>query len=832
MAFPKTLPVDNVLPDVIAALTQHKAAVLQAPTGSGKTTRVSPAILKAGLLNDGLLVLLQPRRVAARACARAMATMLGEKVGGTIGYQIRFERKMSKETKILVVTEGILTRRFADDPMLEDISCIVLDEFHERSLHTDLTLAFLKELRELRDDLHLLVMSATIDADPVSSFLDDCPCIHAEGRSFPLDISYLPTSPADPLEERVEDGLRQLLEDPNDDGGHILVFLPGVGEIRRTEQHLQKRDWGAEVVPLHGSLSSQQQDYALQPSQKRRIILATNIAETSLTIEGVTAVVDTGLHKMLMHDNSRGTDRLDRVRISQAGATQRAGRAGRTAPGRVVRLWSQDTHAIMPKADPPEIQRADLTNLLLAVLNFHGHDLGAFPFFQRPPEMAMDRALQVLDLIGARDEEGRLTPLGQKLCTLPLHPRLGAIMESAANQGRLPQAATLCAILGERAPRNLADAHAQYLAFVNDERAWDPRTSSRLRDTQRQLREQARRLWPQSQNQQSNLLTAPEAAQLALAGYADRLCVGRGPGQGVMLGGRGISYELPNGAKGHDYFLALELVERGKDRTTGKADRILPLSLQQIQEHLPVEETQGAIFDPQSQSVRGVTQLRLRDLVLKEKPSQNVAPHILAQRLAEEALKQWERIFKLDRDAQHFLMRLRFAAKHMPDQDWPDVSESGLQDMLPTLCTGLRKFDELRRLDWTSQLRNAMPYQLQQLLDKEVPERLKVPSGTNIRIDYEPAFTDTGFPVLAVRLQEMFGMTETPRIAKGRVPLLCHLLAPNMRPAQVTQDLHNFWANTYAEVRKELRQRYPKHSWPEDPWTAQAIRGVVRKKRN
>lgn len=827
---PTDLPVDKVLDDLKEALRKHNSVVLQAPTGSGKTTRVSPALLRSGMLGDGKLLLLQPRRVAARACARTMAAQMGEKLGETVGYHIRFERKSSKQTKILVVTEGILTRMFATDPMLEDISCVVLDEFHERSLHTDLALAFLKELRGLRDDLKVVVMSATLDADPVSRYFDDCPVITAEGRLFPLAIENLGTSPAMPLEERVELGLKSLLTAENDDGGHILVFLPGAGEINRTLRKLSGRDWGADIVPLHGGLSSAEQDAALTPGGRRRIILATNIAETSLTIEGVTAVVDTGLHKMLLHDASRGTDRLDRVRISLAAATQRAGRAGRTAPGRVVRLWSQEAEIMMPTSDAPEITRADLSSLLLSVLDFHGPDLDAFPFFEKPPEGALNRAFHTLESLGALDDAGRLSELGKRLGSLPLHPRLGAIMNRAAEMGLIDEAATLCALLEVRGPKGDADLFHHYELFTQDGgRQWEPRARRSVSGVEGQLRRQGHRLWSQSRSAKEPL-SARAAGRLMLAGYSDRLCRSRGSGAGLMVGGRGVVYEGPQG-KEVPYFLALELVERGKDRTAGKADRILPLIWDVLREDLPLTEEAGAVFDEARSAVNGVQRWTYADLVLREKPNNKVPPEALSEVLTHEAIARFDKVFQPDKDTQALLNRLRFAAKNLPEEEWPDFSEDGIKSMLRDACYGKRKFDELRRTDWRSLFLNSLPWPTRQLLDQEVPERIKVPSGSEVRIDYGAAFTDAGYPVLAVRLQELFGLSDTPTVAKGRVPLLCYLLAPNMRPAQMTRDLRNFWNNTYADVRRELRQRYPKHSWPEDPWTAQAIRGVPRRKK-
>lgn len=822
-----SLPIDAALPQIAFALRDHRSVVIQAPTGSGKTTRVAPALLRNGLLGEGMLLLLQPRRVAARACARMMASQLGESVGETVGYQIRFEKLAGPKTRILVVTEGILTRMLMGDPLLEGVSCVVLDEFHERSIHTDLALAMLRELQSLRDDLRVAVMSATLDAEPVARFLGDCPVITAEGRLFPLRISHLEPKPGTRLEEQVALGLRRLWADPEDDGGHVLVFLPGAGEIRRTQEFLSSRDWDAELVPLHGSLSAREQDLALTASKRRRIILATNIAETSLTIEGVTAVVDTGYQKLALFDAGRATDRLDRVRISAASATQRAGRAGRTAPGRVVRLWSEQTQVMLAPQETPEIRRTDLTPMLLCVLQFHGPDLTSFPFFERPPTDALETAARILRMLGAVDVDGRLNRLGQRLADLPLHPRLAAILERAAAGGWQRQAATVCALLEERAPRGEVDLQRQYETYLDrDDRLWDPRARTAIAAAERQLERRVASLWPTARRQQGRL-PAQVLAELMLAGYPDRLCRARAAGQGLMVGGRGVVHEL----RGTDpaYFLALELVERGSDRTAAKADRILPVNLAEIQAVLKPQERVGVVFDEERGAANGVRRLFHQDLLLQEKPAQNVPARDLEQALAEYTAANFAKCFQPDEEALSLLYRIRFAAHHLGEESWPKLDEDGLIALLPQLCVGKRKLEELRRLDWRAALLDCLSWPQRQMLDREVPERLTVPSGSQIRIDYGAAFTDAGYPVLAVRLQEVFGLADTPRVARGRVPLLFHLLAPNMRPAQVTRDLRNFWNTTYAEVRKELRQRYPKHSWPDDPWTAPAIRGARRR---
>ena len=728
------------------------------------------------------------------------------------------------------MTEGVLTRRFLSDPMLDGVSCVVLDEFHERSIHSDLALAFLKELAEIRDDLKIVVMSATLEAEPVSRHLFDAPVIDAEGRAFPLVTHWLPVPIRQPLGEQCELALKHLLNDTSDDGGHILAFLPGAPEIRRVQRHLEGRSWDLRILPLHGSLNAREQDEALAPGGPRRLILATNIAETSLTIEGVTAVIDLGLRKALTHDPNRGVDRLDTVRISRASADQRAGRAGRTGPGRVVRLWDENRHAVLNASDPPEIETADLTSTLLQVLDFHGPDLDSFPFFQPPPEASATRALELLTLLGAIDGDHRLTPKGKKFVDLPLHPRLAAMLHESARIGCLAQGARIGALLAEKpvagGQMDLLE-QVERLDHWSHDPALDKRACRRVLDAEKQLLNTARKLWPDAAEDVK--LDARSLARLLLVAYPDRLCRVRASGQGLMVGGRGVSFE--ESKRGFDFFIALELMESGEKRVSGKVRQLIQVQLEDIKTVLDVRQEEKVVFDETREAVVGVRQICQGDLVLSEKTGVRVDDLLLSEALAREAGARFQEVFQPDPNAMRLILRLRFAARHLSEYDWPDVSESALKGMLSDLCVGKRRFDDVRRLDWRNAILNRLDWNLRQTLDSEAPEKFKVPSGSMVSIDYGPAFEAAGFPVLAVRMQEMFGLPDTPRLAKGRVPVLCHLLAPNMRPAQVTQDLRSFWDRTYAEVRKELRQRYPKHHWPEDPWTAQAVRGAKRRKK-
>nr|WP_279382453.1 ATP-dependent helicase HrpB [Acanthopleuribacter pedis] len=823
------MPVETVLPQVAEALRRHRAVVLEAPTGSGKTTRVPPFLYRSGLLGDGQLVMLQPRRVAARACARAIADQLDSHLGDLVGYQVRFERRVSAKTRVAVVTEGILTRRFISDSLLEGVSCVVLDEFHERSIHTDTLLAFLHELRQLRDDLTIVVMSATLRGEAIAAYLGDCPIVRAEGRLFPLETSYLPLPKRHAFGEGVADALRQLFS-VNDDGGHVLVFLPGVPEIERVRRFLAEGAWPAEVTCLHGSLSSEEQDRVLAPGGPRRIILATNVAETSLTIYGVSAVIDAGYHKQMTYDVFRGLNRLEMKRISLASAVQRAGRAGRQRAGRVIRLWDPTQQALLEAEERAEIHRVDLCDHLLPIIDFHGPNLADFPFFEPPAAASLDESLKVLHMLGALDPAGRLTEKGRTMTAFPLHPRLASMAAFAAEHGGLEHALALCAVLPEL-PR---EDHRGLPEHVEDFRVWlaDPRGRPPFpgaRTAQRGLRQLerlAKKTWPRAKARAN--LRDEDLALWLLQGYPDRLFRVTAPGAAVGGGGRGVT--LPNDhLKVGQLFLALELRD-GKGGA--RAGRIVPVAATWLDAYLEVETRLVAVYDPRRQAVVGKRQRWVGDFLVGEKEGVKVDDVAVAEALADAAGADWERVFQPDDRAKRLLCRLQLAHQHLADDtDWPAVDPPGLQALLRDHCFGKRSLADLRKLNWYDLLLQQVPWSARELLDRELPEKLTVPSGSRITVDYEAALGPAGRPILAARIQEMFGLQQTPRLARGRLPVLCHLLAPSRRPVQVTEDLANFWRSGYAEVRKELRARYAKHYWPENPLEAEAIRGVRPRKK-
>lgn len=832
------LPVDAVLPEVRAALRAQGAVVLKAPTGSGKTTRVPPAL--PGEV-EGTVLLLEPRRVAARAAARRIAAEHGERVGERIGYQVRFERKASKATRLLVVTEGILLRRLQDDPLLEGIGAIVFDEFHERSLSSDLALALAQRVRtEVRDDLALVVMSATLDPAPVAAFLGDAPVVETEGRSFPVEIEHRATDPEARLERSVRSALLDVL--PRSEG-HVLVFLPGVGEIRRVGEHLKQEGLvgNVEVVPLHGELAPEQQDAAIQPDGRsggapRRVILATNVAETSLTIPGVRVVVDTGLERLPRMDPGVGLERLETVRIARESADQRAGRAGRTAPGTCVRLWSKPEDARLAPRRAPEIERADLTGAMLQLLAFGETDLEAFPWFEAPPPHAHAAAVSLLERLGATTE-GRITPIGEAMATLPVHPRLARMLVAARTLGHGRRIALAAAALADRDPfvavpyGNTVD-HVSSSDVLDAVEALEAFAAHKtLRGGARDLRRGPARQALRVRDQLARLLPKDGAAHDAddavlralLAAYPDRVARRRSAesDRAVMVGGRGLRLAGSSSVREAELFVAVD-VDAGRKGT--HAEALVRRASTIERDWLPearVRTEEHAAFDEATGSVRGTRQVRFDDLVLEEVAIQVARGPLVEQALIDAASERLPMALDLEDDAvANLRTRVACLRAWRPELALPSLDDDVLQALLPDLVRGRRSFAELKKAPLLDLLRGRFTWEQLQTLEREAPERIEVPSGSRVRLRYEEGKA----PVLAARIQEVFGLLETPTVAGGRVKVLMHLLAPNHRPQQITDDMPSFWANTYGGVRAELRRRYPKHAWPEDPYSARAER--------
>jgi ATP-dependent helicase HrpB len=768
------LPVDPFLPEILDAVGRARALVLTAEPGAGKTTRVAPA-----LAEGGPTLLLQPRRVAARAIARHIAVERGWTLGEEVGWQVRFERRFTPRTRLLVATEGVLAVRAQADPLLSAFSTIVLDEFHERSLHADLALALAWQAWKARDDLRLVVMSATLDAERVAGFLGGCPWLRVPGRLHPIDIGYAPG-------EDVADATRWALAHTP---GQVLVFLAGAPEIRRVLPAVSAsaRAVGAEAVPLHGSLPSEEQDAAIQPGGARRVILATNIAETSLTVPGVTAVVDTGLHKLVRYDPSRGIDSLCLERIPADSAEQRAGRAGRVAPGVVRRLW--DPRDRLRRHRQPEIERVDLCGLVLDVLAWGG-DPGSLDWLEAPPAEQLDAARDLLERLGAT-AGGRLTSLGESLRRIPLHPRLARLLVAA---GGAREAALACALLSDRVsiPAR-ADTTASDLLSAVDR-------AERLSPALLQIARELERLGREATDSPRRHIDDAGLRRAVLAGYPDRVARRREPlsPRFVLSSGHGAVLSEESGVRDAEFLVAVDV--QGASTTPGGPRRPAEAVEARIRVASRVERewlqpTSSLVehrFEPGTATVHAMEVDRYDAIVLAER---RVAPD--PGRAAALLAEQWFLRGPSD-DDEEFLRRCRFAGV-----------EIDVQTLVRDAAFGARRLEAIV-------LHRQVPHAVRSEVDRLAPREMRVPSGRAVRLHYR----DDGVVEAAVRLQELFGLADSPRVGPRGESVLLVLLAPSGRPVQVTRDLRSFWDRGYADVRKELRGRYPRHPWPEDPWTA------------
>jgi ATP-dependent helicase HrpB len=766
------LPVDAILPEIIDRLQHCPNLVIEAPPGAGKTTRVPPALLE---VVNGDVVVLEPRRIAARLAARRVAWEIGEPVGQTVGYQVRFEEVISQRTRLRFVTEGVLTRRLLSDPDLKGVAAVVLDEFHERHLDSDLALALLKRLQRTRPDLRIVVMSATLDTDPVAQYLDGCPILRSEGRQFELSIRHLPYS-AKPLEAQLTDALELLVEE--EPSGDVLAFLPGAAEIRRAMRESQAvaRRAGLLVLPLHGDLPLAEQDRAIAPAQQRKVILATNVAESSVTVEGITAVIDSGLARIATYSQWTGLPTLHIGRVSKASAKQRAGRAGRTGPGRVLRLYSMEDYLRRPEHDAPEIARSDLSQLCLALRALRIGPVEGIDWLDAPSAAAVQSAESLLDRLGATEA------MVQRLARYPLHPRLSRILTAAMERGVGEDGCIAAALLGSGARLEKNDL----LAAIDSER--DPRTLQQIE----QLRRIARPARQTQHNDDALLMSV-------LAGFPDRVARRRS-GTQVLLSAGG-SAEVAGEPAQYEFMVAVDAEDR-KDKPLPLIRMTARIEPEWLIELFPdhVQEHSGVEWNRVAERVEAVSALLYDELMIQESrggaPDAEAAAELLARKALEAGIDRF-----VDKDAlEEFLARTRFAGFDPPD----------LPQTLRDLCLGLRSFAELK-----SAAANVVPTLERTMvaLSEVAPARIRLPNGRQTKVHYEPGKP----PWIASRLQDFFGMRETPRIGREQTPVVVHLLAPNQRAVQTTADLAGFWERLYPQVRRELMRRYPRHSWPERP---------------
>lgn len=824
----KSLPIDEVLPELLTALDKGGNAVLVAEPGAGKTTRVPIALMDQQWLGGGKIIMLEPRRLAARSAAAFMAETLGEKPGDRIGYRVRMDARVGPRTVVEVVTEGVLTRMLQADPALEGVGAILFDEFHERHLHGDLGLALSLQAQSLlRDDLRIVVMSATLDAAPVAELLGGAPVIHSQGRMFPVETRYANMRMNGPLEPTVG---RTILEALREEPGDVLVFLPGLSEIRRTARWLAEAGLpaGVKAVELHGNMPLEAQSAAVAPcaAGERKVVLATSIAESSLTVEGVRVVVDSGLMRIPRFSPRTGLSRLETVPVSKASADQRRGRAGRLAPGVCYRLWTEAEHAHLPDQGKPEIQDADLASLALELAVWGVNDPHELEWLTPPPQAAYEGAIALLQSIHALDEEGKPTGSGVRIAKLGLHPRLGAMLWYArGDEAKLRLACELAALLSERdilgAQRN-ADMQLRVdeLRRAGGKDAAAQRVKAQAEQWRRPLETMRREDGVAMAGEAASSGGASLGALLARA-YPDRIAQRRPDGRYLLANGRGAVLPELQPLSRFAYLVVCDLDDAGSE---GRIRLAASIEQAELESGLPAYLTkeEAVEWDAAAGSVRARRRVRLGALTLTESPLEKPDPEMVADQLLQGIRLRGMEALPLGKSGAGLLARMRLMQRHAGDPDWPDVSEDALLDTMEQWLKphvyGLRSLSDLSKLQMTGIIGSLMSWKQSQQLDEQVPTHIQVPSGSRIPVDY----SDPESPVLAVRLQELFGLRETPAIARGRLPLTLHLLSPSQRPVQVTRDLASFWENAYFEVKKDLKGRYPKHYWPDNPYEATA----------
>jgi ATP-dependent helicase HrpB len=824
--FTASLPIGAALPELRVALDKAGAAVLEAPPGAGKTTLVPLALLDAAWLKGQKILILEPRRLATRAAARRMASMLGEEVGATVGFRTRLETRVGPKTRIEVITEGILARMLQHDAALDGIGIVIFDEYHERSLDADLGLALTLETRRyLREELRLLVMSATLDGERVAALID-APRVTSAGRSFPIELRYLDRPPQERFEAGVAGAIHRALDD---DDGSILVFLPGGAEIRRVERQLGDLGRDVTVAPLYGDLPPAAQDAAISPAPKgqRKVVLATSIAETSLTIEGIRIVIDGGLARGPRFDPVTGMTRLVTTRVSQAASVQRAGRAGRLEPGIAYRLWPEREQAQLPPYAPPEIREADLAPLLLTLAASGNSDPGALSWLDPPPAAALAQARTLLVELSALDDAGRITNEGEAIAGLPLHPRLAHMALTAKARGQGWLACAIAALLMERdivratAPQ-ARDADLRLRIDLMNERnaarSLPPGLSIDRGGLQR-ARDAARQIGRHIHVKNDESIDAAEAGSVLALAYPDRIAQSRGAtGQFRLASGGGAELPASDPLAKEDFLAVAEL---DGERKTARIFLAAPLSREAIEDDFAdrIVTSNNIAWDSQSEAVLARRRRALDAIVLDDQPLRDAAAEQVIAALLTGIRELGLAALPWSREAASLRTRVDFLHRTLGDE-WPDFSDdallASLEDWLAPYLTGITRRSQFGQIDLAEALAARLDYAQRRQLDALAPSHIEVPSGSHIAIDYASG----DVPVLAVKLQEMFGATSTPAVGDGKVPLLVHLLSPAGRPLQVTRDLATFWKNVYPQVRGEMRGRYPKHPWPDDPLTA------------
>jgi ATP-dependent helicase HrpB len=877
----QSLPIDEILPRAVETLRRGQSLVVEAPPGAGKTTRLPPALLDAGVAGVGDVLVLEPRRLAARMAAHRVAEERGERLGETIGYQIRFEEVASRATRLRFLTEGVLTRRLLADPQLKGVGCVVLDEFHERHLQADLALALLKRLQQTsRPDLKLVAMSATLDAAPVARYLDDCTVLRSEGRRYDVSVEHLARHDERPLEVQVESAVRRLVTEDLD--GHVLVFLPGAAAIRRAQSECERvaHENALLILPLHGELPAAEQDAAVRPSERRKLILSTNVAETSVTIEGVAAVVDSGLARVATHSPWSGLPLLKVSRVSRASAVQRAGRAGRTREGRCLRLYTAQDFGARPEHETPEVRRLDLAESVLELRAAGVGDPRAFEWFEAPQPEALEAAETLLRRLGAIDAEGSVTTLGRSMLRLPLHPRLARIVVEAESRGVAREACAIAALISERdiragrvrfagstskesarerggtRGRRAAETHgssdllelhdlfaeAEAHGFAAEHlRALDlePNAVRAVERVSRQLRRMLR--VPSSKAESRGALSDEQESALLisiLAGYPDRVARRRavherrdragehGATFELLLSGGGTAELAPESVvRAAEFLVAVDAEERAdRPRTASRASKTVVRLASAVEPDWLLDlfpealaEKAEARWNAQGERVELLRRLTYDQLVVDEWRAPRAEGEEVTRALAEAALNVGPHAFADPVETERFLARVEFVARTFPEAALPELDVEDVRVALAQLCEGRRSFAELRDAARGGGLLEVLRRRLRPEQSRLLAQMAPERVALARGRQARVRYERGQAPSVASRLQDFFGMREGPRIAAGRVALVLQLLAPSQRPVQVTTDLAGFWSRHYPSVRRELGRRYPRHAWPEDP---------------
>jgi ATP-dependent helicase HrpB len=818
-------PVHDILADLKASLATHNRVILQAPPGAGKSTIVPLALMDEPWLNGKKIMMLEPRRLAARSVAMRMASLLEEEIGNSVGYRVRFENKVSNQTRVEVVTEGILTRLIQRDNALEDVGLVIFDEFHERSLQADLALALcLQSQHILRDDLRILIMSATLDEKGLSDKLKT-PVVSSQGKQFPVEVRYLGDNKDVHVSVYMVKAIKKALAEEE---GDVLAFLPGTGEIKRTVELLGQENAHAILFPLYGDLPFKKQQEATlpDPQGRRKVVLATSIAETSLTIEGIRVVIDSGLSRVPKFDARSGLTRLETVRVTQDAADQRAGRAGRLAAGVCFRLWSEGTQRHLQPNRKPEMLEADLSSLVLELAAWGITDVNNLTWITPPPVGAVSQAKELLTSLGAL-EDGRVTKHGKAMAEFPTHPRIAHMLVSHTQGSAL--AADVAALLEERDPLNTSGS-ADLTLRLESLRKW---RNKEYVQADRNVLERIERLaqsWRKvfSVSIENDMVSDYEVGKFLALAYPDRIA--------KRVEKHSERYKLMNGRvarlPSHDPLMHADwLVVAQLDAGSGEGKIFMAAPVHEEDLIPQASAVQQVRWNAERDVVEGVEELKIGNLVLSQKKLAAIPDdkriHVLCTVIQERGIA----MLGFSETVRELQARVGSLKSWRQNEPWPDLSNDYLvhhvHDWLPPFLQQVNSLNELQKLDWHSILVTLIPWDLQPRLDELAPARLEVPSGSMIKIQY----ADDGIsPVMEVRLQECFGLLETPTVSEGRVKILMHLLSPGFKPVQVTQDLKSFWSTTYHEVKKELKRRYPKHAWPDDPFTAKAVRGVVRRK--